>query len=416
MANQLLTISMITKEALRVLENNLVFTKRVRRDFDENFGRAGAKIGTILNIRKPPRYVGRVGQGLQIEDATETSVPLALNVQRGVDIAFTSQDLALSIDDFSERFITPAIANVANGIDFDGLSQYLNVFNQVGVPGTAPTTLDPFLDAGVALDNMACPRDATRTVVLTPRFQANLVSALKGLFQSSERIREQYEKGEMGEAFGFLFEMDQNCRTQTSGTPTGSPVTTSAVGQTGSSILTTGWTASTVVLKKGDVVQFTGVYAVNPQNRQTTIMPNVGSLTAGLANWVVTADVTSGSGAGAATIPIAGPGGAGIITSGPFQNSSASPTASSTVYVTNGTLTQSPQGLAFHKDAFAMGCADLPLPGGVDMAARVNDKQLGMSIRLVRAYDINTDRFPTRLDILYGWTTLYPELACRIAG
>jgi hypothetical protein len=218
------------------------------------------------------------------------------------------------------------------------------------------------------------------------------------------------------DTLGFNWYMDQNCRTQTSGTPTGTPVTTSAVGQTGSTILTTGWTATTVVLKKGDIVQFTGVYAVNGQNRQTMLMPNVGSLTAGLANWVVTADVTSGSGAGAATIPIAGPDGNGIITSGPFQNASASPTASSTVYVTNGTLTSSPQSLAFHKDFATLGCADLPLPGGVDMAARANSKKVGLSLRLIRDYDINTDRFPTRLDILYGWCVLYPQLACRIAA
>lgn len=400
-----------------VLENDLTFTKQVGREYDDRFGQAGAKIGDVLNIRKPPRYIGRVGQGLQLEDAIETSVPLTLNVQRGVDFAFTSKDLALSIDDFSDRFVKPAIANIANYIDYDGLSQYINIFNQTGVPGTAPTTIDPFLDAGVALDNMMAPRDGERAMIVTPRVQGNIVSALKGLFNTSGKISEQYDKGEMGrDTLGFNWYMDQNCRTQTSGTPTGTPVTTSTVGQTGSTILTTGWTASTVVLKKGDIVQFTGVYAVNGQNRQTVIMPNVSTLTAGLANWVVTADVTSGSGAGAATIPIAGPDGNGIITSGPFQNASASPTASSTVYVTNGTLTASPQSMAFHKDAFSLGCADLPLPGGVDMAGRAASKKVGLSIRMIRAYDINTDRFPLRTDILYGWVTLYPQLACRVAG
>ena len=400
-----------------VLENQTVFTRRVTREYDDRFGRDGAKIGDVLNVRKPPRYIGRVGQGLQLEDAIETSVPITLNVQRGVDIAFTSKDLALSIDDFSERFITPAMAKIANGIDYDGLSQYVNIFNQTGVPGTAPTTIDPFLDAGVCLDNMACPVDGERYMVVTPRIQANLISALKGLFQSAPKIAEQYDKAEMGlGTLGWDWYMDQNCRTQTSGTPTGTPVTTSTAGQTGSTILTTGWTASTKVLTKGDVVQFTGVYAVNPQSYDSVLMPNVGSLTAGLANWVVTADVTSGSGAGAATIPIAGPDGNGIITSGPFQNASASPTASSTVYVTNGTLTKSPQALGFHKGAFALACADLPLPGGVDMAARSASKKVGLSVRLVRAYDINTDRFPCRTDVLYGWATLYPQLACRVAA
>lgn len=167
--NTLLTISMITREALMVLENNLTFTKYVRRDFDDEFGRSGAKIGTVLNIRKPPRYVGRVGQALQLEDATETSVPLVLNVQRGVDVVFSSQDLALSIDDFSKRFIEPAIANVANGIDFDGLTQYLNVYNEIGVPLTVPNQLLTYLQAGQRLDEEAAPRDKERSLVVSPR-------------------------------------------------------------------------------------------------------------------------------------------------------------------------------------------------------------------------------------------------------
>jgi P22 coat protein - gene protein 5 len=406
MANQLLTISMITREALRVLENTLVFTKFVRRDFDDNFGKSGAKIGTVLNIRKPPRYIGRVGQGLSIEDATETSVPLVLNTQRGVDIAFTSLDLALNIDDFSERFIRPAIANVANFIDYDGLQQYKNVFNEVGTPGTVPNALLTYLNAGVALDNQSTPRDRERSLVISPQMQATIVDALKGLFQESDEIARQYEMGTMGRTIGMKWSMDQNVPTQVVGLQGGTPITTSAVGQVGSSILTQGWTGTVVILNQGDIIQFTGCYSVNPQNRQSTGV---------LANWVVTANVTS-AGGGTATIPIAGPGGLGIVTSGPFQNASASPTASSTIFVNGASATSSPRGLAFHKDAFAMGCADLPLPGGVDMASRVSDKQLGMSIRLIRAYDINTDRFPTRLDFLYGWTTLYPELCCRIAS
>src|SRR5215469_6838308 len=241
LANTLLTISMITREALRVLENNLRFTKYVRRDFDDSFGRAGAKIGTVLNIRKPPRYVGRVGQGLQIEDATETSVPLVLNTQRGVDIAFTSQDLALSIDDFSDRFVKPAIANVANFIDFDGMGQYLNVFNEVGTPGTVPNALLTYLQAGQRLDEEATPRDNARALVISPAMQASIVDALKGLFQSSTDIAEQYEKGTMGMAIGFKWSMDQNTRTQQVGITAGSTPVVNAANQTGNSITSSGW-------------------------------------------------------------------------------------------------------------------------------------------------------------------------------
>jgi hypothetical protein len=406
LANTLLTISMITREALRVLENNLTFTKYVRRDFDDEYGRAGAKIGTVLNIRKPPRYVGRVGQALQLEDATETSVPLTLNVQRGVDIIFSSQDLALSIDDFSERFIMPAIANVANGIDFDGLSQYLNVYNEIGTPGTVPNQLLTYLQAGQRLDEEAAPRDKDRALVVSPAMQAVIVDALKGLFHDASDIEKQYSEGTMGRTIGFKWSMDQNVRVQTVGAYGGVVGTINAANQTGSAITTSGWTANAAILNQGDVVSFQGTFAVNPQNKQST-----GSL----RQFVVTQNVVA-NGAGVATIPISGPGGLGIILAGPFQTVTASPTNGAAINIQGTSGTSSPRGLAFHKDAFAFGCADLPLPGGVDIADRVNDKQLGCSIRLVRAYDINTDRFPTRLDILYGWTTLYPELATRIAS
>lgn len=403
--NTLLTISMITREALMVLENNLVFTKFVRRDFDNQYGKVGAKIGTVLNIRKPPRYVGRVGQALQLEDATETSVPLALTTQRGVDFAFTSQDLELSVDDFSDRFVEPGIASVANNIDFDGLKQYLNVYNEIGTPGMVPNALLTYLQAGQRLDEEAAPRDKKRSVIISPAMQAVIVDALKGLFHESSEIERQYEEGTMGITGGLKWSMDQNAPVQTVGAQGGTPVV-NAAGQTGNVITSSGWTINTQVLNQGDVITFANVFAVNPQSKQST---------GALRQFVVTANVQS-NGAGVANIPIAGPGGLGIIVAGPFQTVTASPANNAAISVQGAPNTQSPRGLAFHRDAFAFACADLPLPGGVDKAARVNDDQLGMSIRLIRAYDINTDRYPCRTDILYGWATLYPELACRVAS
>jgi len=397
---------MITREALRVLENNLTFTKYVRRDFDDSFGRAGAKIGTVLNIRKPARYAGRVGQGLSLEDATETQVPMVLNTQRGVDIAFTSQDLALSVDDFSDRFVRPAIANVANNIDYDGLQQYLNVYNQIGAPGTVPNALLTYLQAGQRLDEEAAPRDDLRSLVISPAMQATILDALKGLFQSATDIATQYESGKMGMAIGFKWSMDQNCPVNVIGQLGGTPTVNNA-SQTGATLITQAWTSSAATrLKKGNVFTIgsgaTGCFAVNPQNKQST---------GALRQFTATTDGAS-DGSGNMTINIS----PAIVISGPFQNVVASPASGATINVNGAASTQSPQGLAFHKDAFALGCADLPLPGGVDMAARVSDKQLGLSLRLVRAYDINTDRFPTRIDVLYGWVTLYAELACRVAS
>jgi hypothetical protein len=402
LANQLLTIGMITKETLIVLVNETSFTKRIKREYDSHFGVDGAKIGMSINLRKPIRPIAVVGQALALQDAVETFVPLVLNSQVHVDMAFTSQELGLFIDDFSDRFLRPSIANISNRIDQDGLLQYLNVFNELGVPGTIPNSDLTYLQAAQRLDEMAVPRDGQRFVAYSPAMNTSLVDALKGLFQKSDLIAEQYAKGEMGTSFGLDFAMDQNVPTQTVGAYAGVIVVNGA-NQTGAAIITSGWTGGG--LNIGDIVTFAGTFAVNPQSRVST-----GSL----AQWVVTATVTEA--AGALTIPIAGPDGNGIIISGQFQNASASPTNGGAVTVQGAASTSSPRGLAFHPDAFAFVCADLPLYGGLDMGERAASRELGVSVRIIRMYDINLDRAPLRADILYGWGTKYPQLAARIAS
>jgi len=410
MANTLLTIGMITRRALMTLENNLVTTKYVTREYDDQFAVAGAKIGNVLNVRKPPRFVRTDGQALQLQDVTETSTPVTLTTQAQRSFAFTSQEQALDIDDYNERFLEPAMASMANQVDYDILQLFSTVFNEVGTPGAVPNALLTYLQAGVLMDNQAAPK-SPRDLIIGSQMQATIVDALKGLFQASTQIAEQYKTGNMGVTAGFRWSMDQNVPTFTVGAQGGTPLVSSTAGQTGASIATTGWTANTKVLNKGDIVQFAGCYAVNPQSRQIV----QGASGNQLANWVVTQDVTS-DGSGNANIPISGPSGFGIITGGPFQTCSASPTAGGAVTVNGAGGTISPRGLVFTKSAFTLACADLPLYKGLDMAERVADDQLGISIRALRAYDPNLDRAPLRLDFLYGTATLYPELACRIAS
>lgn len=404
MANTLLTIGMITNEALAVLTNMLTFTNGVNRQYDDSFGVSGAKIGTTLNVRKPPRYVGRDGQAISIEDATETQIPVVLTTQSGVDISFSSQDLKLSINDFSRQFLVPAVANIANKIDFRGLTMAMQTtYNQSGVPGTTPATIDPYLDAGVLLDNNATPRDGQRNLVLNPRANATLLSSLKNVFNNQGTISKQNDSGLMKSGYGFDIGMDQNVNTQTTGPLGGVPLVNGAT-QSGASLITDGWTAAAALrLNKGDIFTIAGVFAVNPQSLQTTGL---------LKQFVVTAAVSS-DGAGNATIPISpaivGPGTG-------FQNVTALPADNAALTISGAAGTVSPQNILYHRDAFTLACADLPLPGGVDMAARKSDKQTGLSIRMVRDYNVSTDQFPCRLDILYGWAPLYPEWACRIAG
>jgi hypothetical protein len=400
-ANTLLTMSMITNEALAVLENMLTFTKGVNRQYDDSFAVKGAKVGDTLNIRKPPRFVGRTGQAIGIEDVTETSIPLALNMQRGVDFTFTSADMALRVDDFSDRYLKPALATVANAIDRDGLLLARNtVYNSIGTPGTSITSAFPVLAAGAKMDDNACPRDGLRSIVWNPLSQAYLVDGLKGLFNASDKISEQYNTGNMGKALGFKHSVDQNVVNQVIGPLGGTPLVNGA-GQTGNSLVTNGWTAAAAArLNLGDVFTLAGVYSVNPQNRQST-----GQLQVFVATSAVSSDVS-----GNATIPIS----PSITTTGVFQNVTAAPAAGAALTVIGAAGVTTPQNIAYHRDAFTLACADLPLPGGVDLAARKSDPQTGLSIRMIRAYDITTDRFPCRLDILYGWAALYPEWACRL--
>jgi hypothetical protein len=415
MANNLLTISMITNEALMVLENELTFSGQVDRNYDDQFAVTGAKIGATLNVRRPGRFVGTSGPALNVEDFNETSVPVTLSTQFHVDTQFTSQDLALSLDMFSDRILKPAVAAIANKVDFDGLTMAKNnTANIVGTAGTPPTGLITYLTAGAYLDSEGAPRDGRRSCVIEPFTSATIVDSLKGLFVPSDAISKQYQKGMMGrDSAGVNWYMDQNVVAQTFGsysTATLACATTTATG-----FLTSGWaststialtaTTATAGLKQGDVIQIDGVFAVNPQNRQA-----YGSNK--LRNFVVTANVTvATSGTTSVTVSPA------VITAGQFQNVSI-PTTSATAAVTpfNKTGTVSPQNIVMHKNAFCLATADLELPDGVHFAGRASDKELGLSLRVVRQYTINNDSIPTRVDVLYGWAPLYPELACRVAA
>lgn len=406
MSNTLLTISMITRESLRVLENNLTFAKGISRKYDNQFAVGGAKIGDTVNIRKPARYVGRSGPALSLENHTETSIPLTLDTQFGVDIVFTSKDLTLSMDDFSERFLEPAMATVANKIDADGLQLYKNVFNSVGTPGTTPNALLTYLQAGVKMKYEAAPVDNNRSVVVDPLAEATIVDALKGLFQSANSIEEQYKQGKMGLVGGFKFSMDQNVVHHTIGTYAGTPLVNGA-SQTGSTLITDGWSSGASTLVQGDIFTVAGVYAVNPQNRLNTGQ---------LRQFVVTTTISDTSGAMSIGVypPLVGPNSDG--TKSQFQTVNALPADNAAITVYGASGTNAVANLAYHRDAFTLATADLVVPSGVDMASRVSDDKLGVSVRMIRAYDINQDRFPCRLDVLYGYKTIYPELACRVAG
>jgi hypothetical protein len=410
MANNLLTISKITNEALMVLENELTFTSEVDRNYDDQFAVVGAKIGNTVNVRKPGRFIGTTGPALNVEDFNESSVPVTLSTQFHVDTQFTSQDLALSLDMFSSRVLKPAVAAIANKIDRDGMVMAnLNTANIVGTAGTPPTGLITYLTAGAYLDSEGAPRDGRRSVIIEPFTSATIVDSLKGLFVPQEAIGEQYRKGLMGrDSAGCNWKLDQNVVSQTFGSWSANTIAINVTTATG--FLTSGWSqfstvsmaaSSASTLNAGDVFTIPGVYAVNPQNRQSY---------GKLRNFVVMATTSVGTSATSVQISPA------IITAGQFQNVSITSSGSQNITAFNNTGIASPQNIMMHRNAFTLAVADLELPDGVHFAGRASDKEIGLSLRVVRQYTINNDSIPTRLDCLFGWAPLYPELACRIAS
>ena len=413
MSNNLLTISKITNEALMVLENELTFTGEVDRNYDDQFAVVGAKIGQTVNVRRPGRFIGTTGPALNVEDFNETSVPVTLSTQFHVDTQFTTQDLALSLDMFSDRVLKPAIATIANKMDRDGLVMAKNnTANIVGTAGTAPTGLITYLTAAAYLDSEGAPRDGRRSVIVEPFTSATIVDSLKGLFVPTAQISSQYTKGLMGrDSGGMNWRMDQNVVSQTFGSYASATLSCNVTTATGflssgwaySSTITVGATSAAATLNQGDTFTIAGVYAVNPQNRQT-----YGNK---LRSFVVQSTTAIGSG-GTASVTVV----PAIITAGQFQNVSITSTGSQTVTPFNNTGVVSAQNILMHRNAFTLACADLELPEGVHFAGRASDKEIGLSMRVVRQYTINNDSIPTRLDVLYGWAPLYPELACRIAS
>ena len=424
MSNTLLTISKITNEALMVLENELTFTSEVDRNYDDQFAVVGAKIGATVNVRRPGRFIGTTGPALNVEDLNETSVPVTLSTQFHVDTQFTTQDLALSLDMFSDRILKPAVAAIANKIDFDGTTTAaLNTANIVGTAGTPPTGLYTYLSAQAYLDSEGAPRDGRRSCIVEPFTSATIVDSLKGLFVPNDKIGMQYEKGLMGrDSGGMNWKLDQNIVSQTFGNFSSATVTASVATTTATGFLTSGWASQstitltaantgTINLNAGDTFQIAGVYAVNPQNRQAYGTNKLRSFVVKSA-----VSVASGSSVSVTVSPA-------VISGGQFQNVSIpSPVASAAVtffasqYNASGNGVVSPQNIVMHRNAFTMAMADLELPEGVHFAGRASDKEIGLSMRVVRQYTINNDSIPTRVDVLYGWAPLYPELACRVAA
>jgi hypothetical protein len=392
---------MITRKALEILENNLVITRNVNRQYDDSFAVEGAKIGSTLRIRLPDRALVTDGAALQVQDDNEQFTTLTVASQKHIGVNFTSAELTMQLDDFAERVLKPRISQLASSIDADVASSFNSIYQSVGTPGTTPGTSLVLLQAQQKLNEAAAtmmPRYAT----VNPAANAGLVEGMKGLFNPTSTISSQFKNGMMGEGvLGYdEINMSQSIKQFTTGTRTNGAVNGTVATQGADSIALDGL-GNAGTLKKGDVFTVAGVFAVNPQTREST-----GSL----QQFVVTSDVVASAG-GEATVEIS----PSIYTSAnALATVNSFPQNDAVVTFLGSANTGYAQNLVYHRDAITFATADLLLPQGVDLASR--QVHNGISMRVVRQYDINNDRMPCRIDVLYGFNVIRPEMAVRLWG
>ncbi len=393
MANTILTPTAVTREALRVLHQKCVFIGTIDRQYDDSFAKTGAKIGDSLKIRLPNEYTVRTGQTIQVQDTSETSVTLQIATQKGVDISFSSSELTLDLDDFSQRILEPAMAVLAANIERDVYSVYKDVYQTVDNDAST-VTFKNFMSGRKLLNDALAPHDNNRTAMLSTDHQVTIVDALKGLFQDSQAISKQYREGMMGRTAGFDWYENTHVLDHTTGTAAKtSGYLINGASQTGATITVD---TGTTTFLKGDVITIAGVNRVHPETKEDT---------GDLQQFVITAD----SGASATSLSIS----PSITTSGGRQNVTGSPADDAAITkIGAGASELLNSSMVYHKEAFTFATADLVMPDGVDFAAReVYD---GISMRVVRNYDINNDLFPCRIDVLYGFKTLRAQLAARV--
>ena len=394
MANTILTPTAVTRKALAILHQKLNFIGKIDRQHDASFAIEGAKIGDTLKIRLPNQYTVTEGAALSVQDTSETSVSLQLSEQDHVDTTFSSAELTLDLDDFSERILDPAMSVLAAKIESKALSNmYLDVYNQANNVGSAATMAKVLEARKKLVDNLA---PGGFTANMDTQMNVDLVDAFKGFNQDAPSLAKQYKDGLIARTASFDFFENTMMPIHTSGTDdgTGDYLANSAVAQTGSAItIDTG--AGT--LKKGDIVTFANCNRVHPETKVDTGV---------VQQFTVTADVA----ASATTINIS----PSIVATGARQNVSNGIANNSAMTKIGGASATYNVGLGYSKQAFTFATADLVMPAGVDFAAR--EVMDSISMRIVRSYDINSDKLPVRIDVLYGYKAQRPEMAVRMAN
>ena len=399
MANTILTIDMITRIAVRLWKNTNSFMRNVNTQYDDQYAVVGAKIGSQLRIRLPVDYTVGSGSAISFQDTAENYTTMTMATQNNVGMSFPQIDLTLKVDDFADRYIAPAVNNLAGTVAVGvmsgaegGVSNYVD--NTAGGAIISPTSTT-ILTANAILHTQSAPAMNHRLVV-NPYTDSRVTASLAGLFNPASDISDQYRSGSMKNALGFDWMMDQTVLIHTPGTF--SAGTVNGANQSGATLVTN---AITGTLKKGDIITIAGVNGVNRIEKQSY---------GAARQFVVLADVaTSGTSISIypALIP-PGVGGAQV----QYQTVDASPANSAAISLASPASTAYRKNIAFVPDAITMATADLEIPPNVEAARHELD---GVSMLMTRQYIIGTGQTGTRLDVVWGALWLRPEWAVVIA-
>lgn len=410
--NSLLTIDMVAKEAMMVAHEKASFIGACNRSYDDSFAKAGGKIGSTLRVREPNRYTRRTNSRvMSVQDTTESSQTITVATQDGVDMEFYGSELSLSIDEFSDRYIKPAMSVLVSGIDGDCITTATKaVYNLVGTPGTTVGAVTSgFSDttalghARAKLNQYLAPKDNLRALHMDSITMASVANGVKGLMHPDTQIKEAFREGLLARtAMADLYENERTYTHTVGSDVTGTTDASNAAVTNGGSSITYDATAS-VTPNVGDVFTVAGVYACHPETKQAysnlqqftiTALPGSRVMTVSPAIYVSGAKRNVGDATGAAIATTA------------FNNKTLTFVGTaSTAYRHN---------LMFHRDAFAFVTADLPIMADASKCVRM--VQDGLSLRVWEGSDITNDARKLRIDILYGFKVLRPEWACRITN
>ena len=410
MANTTLTADIIAKEAVMILENELLTAKLCYRGYESEFDKSvnGYKVGATIDVRRPADFTVRDGKVATAQDVIEGSVPVTVDKQKGIDFKFTSQDLTLNIGDLSERVMKPAMIQLANQVDLDMMGLYNEIPNHVTIPSGGINSYADFALAPTLMDQLGIPQDS-RSAILTPTDYWAMLGSQTALY-INQAAQGAYRNATLGQIGGVDTYMSQNFPTHTTGSRTGTDTADLAVvdgyytwAATKDSVSVTfhidGAAADAPgYWVKGDTFTVSDVYSVNPVTKATTGV---------LKKFVVMANATTASNEGDVTIwpP--------MILSGAHQNCyvSTGDIDNNTVTYQGVASTAYQQNLFFHKNAFALTMVPMVKPpGAVDVGRR---SYKGISVRVIPYYDGTNDDSNWRLDILYGVDAIDTRLAVR---